>query len=109
MSNDPFLLSDEKFDPNKQQAEDVNTVGNSFFATMGIPIVAGRAFNAQDTATSAKVAIINQSLARKRFPNVNPIGKEIRDGDVPESFAGRIVGICADTRYTSLRDEPPPQ
>jgi predicted permease len=109
MSNDTFLLSDEKFDPNKQQAEDVNTVGNSFFATMGIPIVAGRAFNAQDTATSAKVAIINQSLARKRFPNVNPIGKEIRDGDVPESFAGRIVGICADTRYTSLRDEPPPQ
>ena len=109
MSNDTFLLPDEKFDPNKQQAEDVNTVGNSFFATMGIPIVAGRAFNAQDTATSAKVAIINQSLARKRFPNVNPIGMEIRDGDVPESFAGRIVGICADTRYTSLRDEPPPQ
>ena len=109
VSNDTFLLPDEKFDPNKQQAEDVNTVGNSFFATMGIPIVAGRAFNAQDTATSAKVAIINQSLARKRFPNVNPIGMEIRDGDVPESFAGRIVGICADTRYTSLRDEPPPQ
>jgi predicted permease len=109
MSNEMFLLPGEKFDPNKQQAEDVNMVGNSFFATMGIPIVAGRAFNAQDTATAPKVAIINQSLARKRFPNVNPIGQEFKTGDGPESFTGRIVGVCADNRYANLRDEPPPQ
>jgi predicted permease len=109
MSNEIFLLPGEKLDPNKQQAEDVNTVGNSFFATMGIPIIAGRAFDAQDTATSPKVAIINQSLARKRFPNVNPIGQEFKTGDGPEAFAGRIVGICADTRYVDLREEAPPQ
>ncbi len=109
LSNENFLLSGEKLDQNKQQAEDVNTVGNNFFATMGIPIVAGRAFDAQDTATSPKVAIINRSLARKRFPNVNPIGQEFKTGDGPEAFAGRIVGICADTRYVNLRDEPPPQ
>jgi predicted permease len=108
MSNSIFLLPGEKFDQNKQQAEFVNTVGNSFFATMGIPIVAGRAFNAQDTATSPKVAIINQSLARKRFPNVNPVGKEFRTYDDREGWM-RIVGICADTRYSNLRDEPPPQ
>jgi predicted permease len=109
MSNEVFLVQGEKFDQNKQQAEDLNTVGNSFFATMGIPIVAGRAFDAQDTATSPKVAIINRSLARKRFPNVNPVGQELKTGDGPESFVGRIVGVCADTRYMDLRDEPPPQ
>ena len=109
MSNEVFLLPGEKFDPNKQQAEDVNTVGNSFFATMGIPIIAGRAFDAQDTATSPKVAIINESLARKRFPNMNPVGQEFKTGDGPDAIAGRIVGICTDTRYADLRDEPPPQ
>jgi predicted permease len=109
LSNEIFLLSGEKLDQNKQQAEDVNTVGNSFFATMAIPIVAGRAFDTQDTATSPKVAVINRSLARKRFPNVNPIGKEFKTGDGPEALVVRIVGICADTRYVNLRDEPPPQ
>jgi predicted permease len=109
MSNEIFLLPSEKFDRSKQQAEDVNTVGNGFFATMGIPIVAGRAFDAQDTATSPKVGIINRSLARKRFPNMNPIGQEFKTGDTPEAFAGRIVGICADTRYADLRDDAPPQ
>jgi len=108
MSNEIFLLPGEKFDENKQQAEYVNTVGNSFFATMGIPIVAGRAFDAQDTATSLKVGIINQRLARKRFPNVNPIGKMFRTDDAKNAWV-QIVGICADTRYSNLRDEPPPQ
>ncbi len=109
MINEGFLVPGESLDQNKQQAEFLSTVGNGFFSTMGIPIVAGRAFDAQDTATSPKVAIINQSLARKRFPNLNPIGKEIRTGDGPEAVRAQIVGICADTRYSDLRDEPPPQ
>jgi len=109
MMNEVFLVPGESLDQNGQQAEFLSTVGNKFFSTMGIPIVAGRAFDAQDTATSPKVAIINQSLARKRFPNVNPIGKEVRTGDGPEAVRARIVGICADTRYADLRDEPPPQ
>jgi predicted permease len=108
MSNKTFLPVGESDDPNKQQAEFVNNVGNTFFATMGIPIVAGRAFDAHDTAASPKVAIINQSLARKRFPNVNPLGKEFKTGNDKDGWI-RIVGICADTRYANLRDEPPAQ
>jgi predicted permease len=108
MSNEVFLLPGEKFDENNPQAMDFNVVGNSFFATMGMKLIAGRAFSPQDTATSPKVAIINQSLARKRFPNVNPIGKEFKTGnDAADWF--RIVGICADSRYMNLRDDPPPQ
>jgi predicted permease len=108
MSNEGFLPEGEKSDENKQQAEDVNSVGSSFFTTMGIPIVAGRAFNAQDTATSPKVAVINQALARKRFANVNPIGKEFNTGN-EATGKHRIVGICADNRYSNLRDDPPAQ
>ncbi|MBA3805782.1 MAG: FtsX-like permease family protein, partial [Acidobacteria bacterium] len=71
------------------------------------PILAGRGFDATDTGNSQKVAVINQTLARKYFPDADPLGKTFRgyqfDSDVPF----QIVGICADTRYDSLRKEPP--
>ncbi len=58
-------------------SERSNRVGNGFFAAMGVPILAGRGFGPQDTATSTKVAVINQRLARERFPHGSPIGKRI--------------------------------
>ena len=95
-------------DPKMKRAEDENTVGIDFFPTLGIPIVAGRGFGPQDTSTSPKVGIINQSLARKRFPNTNPIGKRFKaDRDTSDWI--QIVGICADTRYSDLRGDPPAQ
>ncbi len=100
----------------KDQSEYYNVVGNTFFETMGIPIVAGRGFVPGDTTNSLKVGVINQSLARKRFPNQNPIGKRFSNhahsGDTPAPKNDdwiQIVGICKDNRYASLRDDPPPQ
>ena len=102
----------------KDDAEDFNVVGNNFFTMMRIPILAGRSFGSQDTSTSDKVGIINASLAKARFPNQNPIGKRFNvgthDSDGHGVKAGpewiQIVGVCADTRYNSLREEqPPPQ
>jgi predicted permease len=112
-----FLPQGVAYDPNNSQGEDYNGVGNRFFETLEIPIVAGRAFGSQDTPTSQKVAIINQSLARTRYPGQNPIGKmfttSTHDSDGHTSTTGddwiQIVGICGDTRYANLRDEPPPQ
>jgi predicted permease len=112
-----FLPHGESYDPGKGQAEYYNLVGFRFFQTLGIPIVAGRAFGEQDTAGSAKVGIINQSLARSRFPGQNPIGKRFvldrhdmdgRGGTIAQDEI-QIVGICGDTRYANLRNEPPPQ
>ena len=116
-SRTDFLPEGVNYDPNKHQEEDFNGVGNRFFETLGIPIIAGRAFGEQDTRSSQKVAIINQSLARSRFPGQNPVGKRFttstHDSD---GHAGRqtddwiqIVGVCGDTRYANLRDDPPPQ
>jgi len=108
MSNQDFLPEGEEPPANHGGAEDANAVGVAFFQTMGIPMVAGRSFNSQDTATSEKVAIINEALAKKRFPNVNPVGRRFLTGD-EKRIAVRIVGICADTRYANLRDTPPAQ
>jgi predicted permease len=107
-TNDSFLPEGEKPDKNAHTAEDTNHVGVHFFETMRIPIVAGRAFGSQDTETSLKVAVINQALARKRFPNANPIGRRFRMDDEKGDWF-QIVGICADSRYSDLRTDPPPQ
>jgi predicted permease len=115
-SSTDFLPQGESYDRNKNQSEYYTIVGNRFFETLGIPILAGRTFGEHDTQTSQKVAIINQSLARKRFPGQNPIGKLFKPSMDDEAPAGKtavdwvqIVGVCADTRYWNLRHEPPPQ
>jgi predicted permease len=108
MSNDDFIPESEPDSNDHHGAEDVNAVGNSFFETMGIPIIAGRGFGPQDTASSHRVAIINQALAKKRFPNMDPVGRRFQTGDDKRVWV-RIVGVCADTHYASLRLPAPPQ
>jgi predicted permease len=112
-----FLPEGEAYDSTKGQAEYFNVVGDRFFETLGLPIVVGRSFGDQDTASSQKVGIVNQTLARRRFPGQNPVGKrfaiDTHDADGRKGTLARtwiqIVGVCADTRYASLRADPPPQ
>ncbi|MES2219770.1 MAG: ABC transporter permease [Acidobacteriota bacterium] len=83
-------------------------VGVDFFQTLHIPILQGRAFNRNDTATSPKVAVVNRALARKFFPNENAIGRTFEADQ--EDVAGpiEIVGIATDTGYAELREKTPP-
>jgi predicted permease len=116
-STTDFLPQGETYDQNKGQSENYNLVGDRFFETMGIPIVAGRSFGPQDRRESATVGIINQSLAQRRFPGQNPIGRLFQtsahqthghDSANTKDWI-QIVGICGDTSYATLRDAPPPQ
>jgi predicted permease len=108
MMNDDFVPTDRP-KPKEGTAEDDNFVSAGYFSTMRIPIVTGRAFNAHDTSTSLKVAVINQSLAKKYWPGSSPIGKTFTtSGMNGDAVAFQIVGVCADTRYANLRDDPPP-
>jgi predicted permease len=112
-----FLPEGVTYDRNKRQGENFNVVGNRFFETLGIPIVTGRAFGEQDTSSSQRVGIINLSLARSRFPGQNPVGKRfVTSKHDSDGHAGKlaedwiqIVGVCGDTRYANLRQDPPPQ
>jgi predicted permease len=83
-------------------------VGPHFFSTMSIPILAGRGFNAQDTENSVPVSVVNQALVRKFFPNTNPIGKRFFRGYDKITRLIEIVGVCADTRYSDMRQPTPP-
>lgn len=110
-----FLPQGEAMDASRDQTEPYNAVGIHFFDTLGIPIVAGRAFGIGDTASSPKVAVINRRLAAARFPNQNPIGKRVSlgmyagYGDVLTTGQIEIVGVSGDTLYGDLHAMPPPQ
>ena len=108
MSNGEFAVEGVKQAKDHDDPEDINVVGNTYFQTMGIPIVGGRGFGSQDTASSLPVAVINQALAKKRFPGSNPIGRRFKTDDEKPVWI-QIVGVCGDNRYMNLRDEPPPQ
>jgi predicted permease len=85
----------------------VNDVGKDFFKTLRIPVVAGRGFNAGDTPTSRKVAVVNESLAKKFFPNVDPIGRSFKAGWA-HPIEMEIVGVCQDAKYYRLRENVEP-
>ena len=79
-----------------------HSVMPDFFAALGIPLVDGRAFSVDDRAESPPVVVINESTARRFWPNEGAIGKRIRLGD-PSAPEVTIVGVVGDVRYRDLR------
>lgn len=82
-----------------------------YFATLDTPLIAGRDFTAADFDGAPPVAIVNSAFAHRYFPGANPIGQTFRSAHEPgyPETEYRIVGLCKDTRYANLRDDPPPQ
>ncbi|HQR35390.1 MAG TPA: ABC transporter permease, partial [Blastocatellia bacterium] len=77
-----------------------------YFKTMGIPLIRGRYFEERDTAESLPVAVIDQSLAQKYWPNEDPVGKRISFEGTPDKRIWReIVGIVGHVKHTDLEGE----
>ncbi len=83
--------------------------GDNFFATMQIPLVLGRDLDRRDTENGPRVAVINETFARRYFAGVNPLGRIFYDGGHADPrWALRVVGICRDARYNNFRNDVPP-
>ena len=82
-----------------------------YFTTMGIRVVRGRGFTAQDDANAARVLMITQTAAQKFFPSEDPIGKHVTLGMSRDSvrLEGDIIGIVADVKQSSLATTTLPQ
>jgi predicted permease len=93
---------------------DYRTVSPEYFRATGIPLVAGREFSSTDRAGAGLVVILNQTLARRLFGDMDPIGQRVAwTGDVlqfiPVSGDWRtVVGVVGDTRDAGLDAEPSP-
>jgi predicted permease len=87
--------------PRKGEELEVDRSGAmpGYFATMGIPVLAGRDFVAGDGPGAPKVAIVNQTAARKFWPGEDPLGKRLRFG---EKDWMTVVGVAKDGKYRTL-------
>jgi len=84
-----------------------NSTSSGYFDTLRTPLLAGRDFSAGDTEASPKVAIVNQTFARRFFSAANPLGKTFRVAADPgkDEPTIQIVGLVKDAKYESLREE----
>jgi len=80
------------------QTADYIAITPDYFATLRSPIVQGREFNDRDTAGAPYVVVINQTMAKRYWPNESPIGKQIRLDYVPDEPLREIVGVATDMR-----------
>src|SRR5580704_8131159 len=124
--NSDIAVEGHPWKPDEKPYIDFNGVSPHYFETLGIPILQGRDFRNQDNPAVTpdppekmpepgkeppeppgppKVAIVNQSMVKRIFPNENPLGKRFTTGDkfkIQDSY--EIVGVVKDTRYFGLRD-----
>jgi len=83
-----------------------NFITPHYFETLGIPLLAGRAFGSQDSFTAPKTAIVNQRFARKFFPETSALGRRFRFPNADAETT--IVGIVRDFTYNRIREDTPP-
>jgi macrolide transport system ATP-binding/permease protein len=76
-----------------------------FLDSIGVPIVRGRNFTAQDTAASQQIVLVNQAFAKHFFPDQNPLGKRFGLGSAQYSGAFEIAGVFADFKMTDPRGD----
>lgn len=115
------LLSDSNWDnsvtvegfdasPDTNTSASFNTVGEGYFDTLEIPLLAGRRFTSADSEDRPEVAIVNRAFADKFEMGDEVVGKRMaRSTGSGVELDIEIVGLIADARYSTIKDEPPPQ
>ena len=96
----------------KQDQPVLNMIGPDYFAALGIPLLAGRAFTTRDVGPAAEYAVVNQAFVREYLPGGNPLGKRFRlvNSEDPSQMPDiEVIGLIPDMKYRDLRETPPAQ
>jgi predicted permease len=91
----------------ERSAVDTAAVSRNYFKTMRIPIIQGREFNDRDTNSSADVAIVNETLARKLWPEGAVLGRKLVVGP-PGNIEAEVIGVAKDGKYRTIGEAPLP-
>ena len=82
----------------------LNSVGEGFFETLRIPLLAGRTLQRRDMSPTADAVVVDEVFAKRYFPNESALGR--RFGFSPnENNRYEIVGVVGNSRYNNLRDD----
>ncbi len=85
-----------------------NAVGPGHFETLRIPLLVGRDFTDRDGAETPGVAIVNETLARRFWPDRNAVGQRLHPVDDANGRAIEVVGVVRDSKYVTVGEEPRP-
>ena len=110
--NDTFFTITEHppAKPNDNDDADFRNIDGDYFDAMRIPLLAGRAFERQDSTEPRNVVIVNEPFVKKFFPNENPIGKHLKMFEGKSDFVVReIVGIVGGNKHFALQESLRPE
>jgi putative ABC transport system permease protein len=108
--SDPFAIEGRKLDPTNLTSAGWQLVGANYLKTLGIPLVKGRDFTLEDMQPGASpVAVINERMAARYWPNEDPIGRRITLGlPRPDNPWIAIIGIARDVPHRAVDSKPEP-
>jgi predicted permease len=96
---DDIVLENSGLDRDRRVNVDINYVSCGFFSTLGIPIVAGRGFTAQDRGQTPRVAVVSESTARRLWPGENPLGQHFWMHARGSQPGLEVIGVVKDGKY----------
>src|SRR6266545_4931086 len=103
-----IVLPDRESPPKGMEPEVMfNTAMPNYFETLGIPLLKGRVFGKEDQANTPAVLVINQTMAKRFWPDQDPLGKQVKF--VQDGSTGTIVGVVGDAKHYWLEEEQKPQ
>jgi predicted permease len=112
-AGDPISVEGYTPKTGERPSSRMDHVGPDYFSVVGLPILRGRGILAQDSAPAGgkapRVAVINQAFAKQFFANADPIGKVVHDTYPGSTEEAEIVGVVADSKHNSLREEVAPR
>ena len=85
-----------------------NAIGPDFLHVLGIPLLLGRDINDADMDSAENVVIVNQTFAKRYLPDTTAVGHIVSFTDQPDAKRYTIIGVAADSKYTSVREEQKP-
>jgi len=103
-----IILPDREIPPKgKRPRAMFNTATPNYFETMGISLIKGRLFSEHDQLNTPRVFLINQTMARRFWPDQDPIGKQIKIEE--DDTTGAVIGVVGDAKHYFLEEEARPQ
>jgi predicted permease len=100
------MIEGRPMTPGEMPEVEMRRAVHDYFRAMGIPILRGRVFTSEDGPGTQPVAVINQTMARRLWPNEDPVGKRLKMGANPQTPWSTVIGVVGDLRHAGLEVEP---
>ena len=108
--NGPFtVVGQPPFEPGKAPVTEYRWITPGYFATMRIPIKQGQEFTERNNQADRPVVIVNETMVRRYFGGMDPIGARIQVGGDPSSVTRDVIGVVGDVRSWQLAQPPVPE